>query len=127
MPDLFLSYSSPDKPFAAKLAHDLESAGASVCYDIAEIKIDDSLIEKINEGINTEKFIGIVLSPNPNVFYEVGLCHAIGKDVLLLSQSVEDIPFDLRHRRVIQYDYTLRGCIDLESCLYEAINSMLNE
>jgi len=41
---------------------------------------------------------------NPNVFYELGLAHAIGKSVILTSQRVDDIPFDLRHVRVIEYN-----------------------
>ena len=41
---------------------------------------------------------------NPNVFYEMGLAHALGKDVIIITQSVDDIPFDLRHKRVIVYD-----------------------
>jgi hypothetical protein len=64
---------------------------------------------------------------NPNVFYEVGLCHAIGKKVLLLAQSIEDIPFDLRHRRVIRYEYSPRGCRELERTLGETIKAMLKE
>lgn len=40
---------------------------------------------------------------NPNVFYELGLSHAIGKRVVLLSQSTDDIPFDLRSVRTIIY------------------------
>jgi hypothetical protein len=40
---------------------------------------------------------------NPNVFYELGLAHAVGKPVILLTQEFEDIPFDLRSLRVIQY------------------------
>ncbi len=43
---------------------------------------------------------------NPNVFYELGLAHALGKPVILVSQDKEDIPFDLRHIRVLLYDYT---------------------
>ncbi len=46
---------------------------------------------------------------NPNVFYELGLSHAIGKPVILISQKKEDIPFDLRHIRVILYDYSAAG------------------
>ena len=42
---------------------------------------------------------------NPNVFYELGLAHAIGKPAILVSRKEEDIPFDLRHIRVIVYDY----------------------
>src|SRR5437870_8522587 len=41
---------------------------------------------------------------NPNVFYELGLAHAVGKPTLILSQSVEDVPFDLQHMRIIRYD-----------------------
>lgn len=40
---------------------------------------------------------------NPNVFYEVGYAHALGKITLLLTQAVEDIPFDLKHRQHIVY------------------------
>lgn len=43
---------------------------------------------------------------SPNVFYEVGLAHTVGVPTLLLTQDVNDIPFDIRHRRVIPYDLT---------------------
>lgn len=46
---------------------------------------------------------------NSNVFYELGLAHAIGKPAILISRKEEDIPFDLRHIRVIIYDYTRAG------------------
>ena len=41
---------------------------------------------------------------NPNVFYELGLAHAIPKPVILVTDSIESVPFDLRHLRVIEYD-----------------------
>lgn len=40
---------------------------------------------------------------NPNVFYEVGYAHALGKIVLLLTQKADDIPFDLKHKQHIIY------------------------
>lgn len=40
---------------------------------------------------------------NPNVFYELGLGHAIGKAVILVSESLDDVPFDLRPLRVLLY------------------------
>jgi hypothetical protein len=46
---------------------------------------------------------------NPNVFYELGLAHAVGKPAILVARKEEDIPFDLRHIRVIVYDYTRAG------------------
>jgi TIR domain len=62
---------------------------------------------------------------NANVFYEVGICHALGKPVLLLAQSIEDVPFDLRHRRVLIYEYTPPGCKQLERKLKENVLPML--
>lgn len=41
---------------------------------------------------------------NPNVFYELGLAHALAKPVILVAESMEEIPFDLRALRVITYD-----------------------
>lgn len=40
---------------------------------------------------------------NPNVFYEAGIAHTLGREVILLTQSEHDIPFDLRHLRYIRY------------------------
>jgi len=41
---------------------------------------------------------------NPNVFYELGLAHAIAKPAILVTESINDVPFDLRALRVIEYD-----------------------
>ena len=41
---------------------------------------------------------------NPNVFYEVGYAHALQKEVILLTQDADDIPFDLRVHNHIVYE-----------------------
>src|SRR5258707_10678352 len=41
---------------------------------------------------------------NPNVFYELGLAHALKKPAILVAESMDDIPFDLRALRIIIYD-----------------------
>jgi hypothetical protein len=51
---------------------------------------------------------------NPNVFYEIGIAHTLGRDTILMAQSIDDIPFDLRHLRVIVYKFTPRGMLDFE-------------
>lgn len=38
---------------------------------------------------------------NPNVFYELGVAHALNKDVILLSSSIDSVPFDLRSQRIV--------------------------
>jgi hypothetical protein len=40
---------------------------------------------------------------NPNVFYEIGIAHALGREVILITQAEADIPFDLRHLRFVHY------------------------
>lgn len=62
---------------------------------------------------------------NPNVFYEVGIAHTLSKDVLLLSQSMNDVPFDLRHLRVLVYEYSPKGCRQLEDRLAENVNAIV--
>lgn len=40
---------------------------------------------------------------NPNVFYETGIAHTLGRHVIPIAQSAEHVPFDLRHHRYIKY------------------------
>jgi hypothetical protein len=40
---------------------------------------------------------------NANVFYEIGIAHTLGREVILITQIEADIPFDLRHLRYVTY------------------------
>lgn len=64
MSSIFLSHNSKDKPFVRKLADDLRSQGFYVWVDEAEIKLGDSLIEKIRDGLDRVEYVGVVLSNN---------------------------------------------------------------
>lgn len=61
---IFLSHSSKDKFFARKLAEGLKSNGIDVWIDEAEIKVGDSLTEKIGKAIETTHYFGVILSEN---------------------------------------------------------------
>lgn len=64
-----------------------------------------SVVEQIWEQIEKARVLVADLSgKNPNVFYELGLAHAAKKPVVFTSNNVDDVPFDLRHLRVIIYD-----------------------
>jgi hypothetical protein len=64
-----------------------------------------TIVDDIWQGIREAKLLVAELTDrNPNVFYELGLAHAISKPVILISKSIEDVPFDLRSIRVIVYD-----------------------
>jgi hypothetical protein len=64
-------------------------------------------------------------SRNPNVFYEIGIAHTVGKPVILLSQDHEDIPADLRHYRYLLYTPTSPGLKDLQEKLSRAVAATL--
>jgi hypothetical protein len=53
---------------------------------------------------NAKVLLAELTEKNANVFYELGLAHAIGKPVVLLSETIDDVPFDLQPLRVILYD-----------------------
>jgi len=59
---VFLSHSSDDKVFARRLGNDLRQYGAKVWIDEAEIKIGDSLIDKISEGLSEMQYVIVLLS-----------------------------------------------------------------
>lgn len=54
---------------------------------------------------------------NPNVFYEIGIAHTLGREVILITQNKADIPFDLRHLRYVQYLNNGEGLAALSDCL----------
>ncbi|WP_099469470.1 toll/interleukin-1 receptor domain-containing protein [Konateibacter massiliensis] len=62
MSSIFLSHTSIDKPFVEKLAKDMEKYGIRIWYDKYEIKVGESILWKIDEGIEKSDFLGIVIS-----------------------------------------------------------------
>jgi hypothetical protein len=62
---------------------------------------------------------------NPNVFYEAGIAHALGREVILITQSELDIPFDLRHLRYIRYLNNSEGRTALTSALQARMRTIL--
>lgn len=59
------------------------------------------------------------------MFYELGLAHALGKQVILTTQDRADVPFDIQHRRYIRYDLNAMDAFRTE--LTETIRSVLDE
>jgi nucleoside 2-deoxyribosyltransferase len=41
---------------------------------------------------------------NPNVYYELGIAHAMGKPTVLITTHIDEIPFDLKSVRIIHYE-----------------------
>lgn len=64
-----------------------------------------NIMRTIIRSISTADLIVAELTgANPNVFYELGIAHGLRKPVVLISQGVDGIPFDLRSYNTISYD-----------------------
>ncbi len=58
------------------------------------------VVEDIWDSICGARVVVVdVTGRNPNVFYELGICHTLGKECIVITQDKADVPFDIRHRR----------------------------
>lgn len=58
---------------------------------------------------------------NPNVMYETGIAHTLGKTVIPITQSLDDIPSDLGHHRALKYLPNEEGYRDLSNELWKRL------
>jgi hypothetical protein len=61
---------------------------------------------------------------NPNVMYETGIAHTLGRPVIPISQSLDDVPFDLRHHRVLKYLPNVEGLTSMHATLTERLKTL---
>jgi len=73
------------------------------CVRFDEIYTALPMIDILSVLQKAEIVIADLTGKNPNVLYELGIAHAIKDKVIIISQSLEDIPFDLRHIRCVLY------------------------
>lgn len=73
---------------------------------------------------NAKIILADLTGKNPNVFYELGLAHALAKPAILVTESLDDIPFDLRGLRIIQYN---KNEPDWGNILQDKIESSIKE
>jgi len=72
---------------------------------VDELEFNDQILKHIYDGIQrADIIIADMTGRNANVFYEVGYSHALFKEVILLTQDSNDIPFDLKGHNHIVYN-----------------------
>jgi hypothetical protein len=127
-PDVFVLM-----PFTAKMRPIYDDHIKKVCtdLDLTVARADDffstqSVIDEIWSAINKSSIlIADCTGRNPNVFYEIGIAHTVGRKVILLSQQKDDMPFDLAHIRRISYSFTPRGMTEMEDALRKTLKTEL--
>ena len=82
----------------------IEAAGLKPCR-ADDLYRPSTIVNDIWSYTQKAKLILADLSgKNPNVFYELGLAHALAKPAILVTESIDDVPFDLRALRVLEYN-----------------------
>jgi len=66
-------------------------------------------------------------APNPNVYYELGLCDAIGKDYRLLKQAGVTLPADLSGAHYIEYSLDEHGLGAGKTALAKELSTWVKE
>jgi len=86
------------------------------------------IMDEIWSSIHHSKLvIADVTGKNANVFYELGIAHTLGKSAIMISQSMDDVPFDVRGKRVIVYENTAAGLDRLIAQLTAAVDAIMSE
>ncbi len=96
------------------------------CLRADDIWEHDAVIQDIVSLIKSSRFVICdCTGRNPNVFYEAGIAHTLGRDVILLAQNETDVPFDLRHLRYVEYAKTAKGRKQLAERVTKRIKGLL--
>lgn len=106
----------------------IEMAGLK-CIRGDEIYSKPQVTADIWKALRSSRIVIAELSgKNINVFYELGLAHAIGKPTIIITRNEKDVPFDLKALRYLYYDINNPAWGDnLKSNLKEMIQGVLKE
>lgn len=102
-----------------------EAAGLE-CY-LAEDPFSPEPIVRniINSIFSADVVIADVSGRNPNVFYELGIAHTLGnKNIVICEQGDERFPFNLNAYRLLFYERTVAGIVDLRKNLETALHDV---
>lgn len=124
-------------PFAPTFASVYETIKAAFadapskldCFRADELFGGGHIIRDILEQIDkAEVVIADVTGRNPNVFYELGIAHTVKaiESVWIITQAIDDVPFDLRHLRCLPYEPSTDGLRRLHNDLLQAARNVLD-
>lgn len=126
--DIFMvmPFSRPfDATFREVIVPTIQAQGLSVKRGDDFYSKHSIMLEVWSAICNSRIILADCSGRNPNVFYELGIAHTLGKPVIMLTQRVEEIPFDLRHLRFIVYDNNKNGLNKLKLELASAIQQVI--
>jgi hypothetical protein len=83
-----------------------------------DIWVNTTFIQDIFELIYCARVVVVDFSTrNPNVMYEAGIAHTLGRDVIPITRSMTDVPSDVGHHRALVYLPNAEGLDTLKQAL----------
>lgn len=115
-----------DQVFANLIKPVLDAAGYSV--DRADTSLHQrAIMENVVRGIqDADLVLADLTGRNANVFYELGIAHALRKPVVMIAQSTQDIPFDVTAYPVHIYPLELEKPTRLRDTLTKSLRPVLD-
>lgn len=119
--------------FKEVLDYIIKAAVKASDYNLQVLRADDidragSFINDILESLyGSYVVIADLTEQNPNVFYELGVRHALSPRTILIAQSLDDIPSDLREYRTIVYNTSAKGAANFSERLKKYLVEMQKE
>lgn len=89
---------------------------------------NDAVIQDIVELIDTSRIVLCDLTKKaPNVYYEAGIAHTLGRETIFLTQNIESSPFDVKHIRHIIYTNNKSGRSKLKGDLINKLADLTDK
>jgi hypothetical protein len=118
-------------PFATEFAPVFDALSAACknakmrCLRADHVWTEDEIMQEIFSLIYRSRLIICDFTKmNPNVFYETGIAHTLGRPVIPITQNISHVPFDLRHRRCLTYSNDDKGLKTLASRITQRIETI---
>lgn len=102
------------------------AATGLTCQRADDIWVHHNIIQDVVSLIDRSRIVVCdVTGRNANVFYETGIAHTLGREVILIAQHQTDLPFDIAHIRYLEYLPNAQGQAGLQARLIARINTIL--
>ncbi|MBJ8363540.1 MULTISPECIES: hypothetical protein [Enterobacterales] len=83
----------------------VSSTGIPCTRGDEEIKTGNILSHIVQLLLESKIIIANIDGRNANVFYELGIAHALGKKTILISSDLSQVPFDMKTQRILFYTH----------------------
>lgn len=121
---VMMPFSAEYSPVYTAIKEACNEVGLS-CYRADDIWEESTFIQDIFNLIYQSSIVIVDFTArNSNVMYETGISHTLGKNVVPLTQSIDDIPSDLKPHRALKYFPNKEGLGELKKQLTKRLQTL---